>query len=311
MRFISASDVDAALDYPSLIERLRAAFRSDVEAPLRQHYTLPAAGRDGGTLLVMPAWRKDEVIGVKVVTVMPGNAARGLATVMGVYLLLDGRTGAPLAVIDGPSMTRRRTAATSALAADYLARPDCARLVMVGTGALAPCLVEAHASVRPIAAVLVWGRTAAKADALARRLDRPGLEVRAATDLEGAVRAADIVSCATMARAPLIEGLWLRPGAHLDLVGGFTPEMREADDEAIRRARLFVDRREAALSEAGDVIQPIAAGVIGADDIAGDLGELAHGVCKGRTSRDEITVFKSVGTATADLAAARQALDRA
>jgi ornithine cyclodeaminase len=230
---------------------------------------------------------------------------------MGVYVLLDGETGEPIAFIDGPALTLRRTAAASALAAKYLARTDCERLLMVGTGALAPHLVEAHASVRPIRNVLVWGRDPEKAARLAHRLDRRTLKVRPTTDLEGAVRGAHVISCATLATEPLIRGHWLPLGVHLDLVGGFRPTMREADDEVVRRARVFVDTREGALAEAGDLVQPIAAGVLDRDDIAGDLFELCRGTRAGRRYHDQITLFKSVGTALEDLAAAQLALERA
>ena len=261
-------------------------------------------------LLVMPGWLDRRFIGVKVVSVVPGNEARGLATVMGSYLMLEGRSGRPIALMDGPVLTRRRTAATSALAAKYLARPDSERLLMVGTGAMAPYLIEAHASVRPIASVLVWGRNEAKAKRLARRMNRSDLRVEATGDLEGAVRGADIVTCATLSQAPLVQGGWLTGGTHLDLVGGFTPAMRETDDDAMRRGRLFVDDRDSAISEAGDVLQPIADGVITADDVAGDLGDLVRGLRDGRRYYDQVTIFKSVGTAIADLAAGYQALER-
>ncbi|MBN8998703.1 MAG: ornithine cyclodeaminase family protein, partial [Rhizobiales bacterium] len=243
-------------------------------------------------------------VGVKIVTVFPGNAARGAATVQGAYLLLSGETGAPLALIDGPRLTLWRTAAASALAADYLARPDARHLVMAGAGALAAHLVAAHAAQRPIERVSIWARRRDRAEALAARLDRPGLAVAAVHDLDAAVAEADIVSAATLAAAPLIHGDRLRSGTHVDLVGGFTPAMREADDAAVRRARVYVDTLAGALAEAGDIVQPIAAGVLDRDAIAGDLFALARGEAVGRRSADEITLFKSVGTALEDLAAA-------
>jgi len=310
MRIISASEVETGLDYPSLVERLRDAFRRGSTAPLRQSYPLPGAGRPDATLMLMPAWVERQHIGVKIVTVVPDNPARDLPTVMGAYLLLDGGDGRPVALIDGPSLTRRRTAATSALAAKYLARPDCERLLMIGTGALAPYMIQAHAAVRPIANVLVWGRNFDKAKLVASRLNRTDFKVQPTEALESAVRGADIICCATTSKAPLVDGDWLPDGAHLDLVGGFTETMREANDEAIRRARVFVDDREAALAEAGDIIRPIENGVMTADDIAGDLAELTRGTRDGRRYYDQITLFKSVGTAGADLAAARQALER-
>ena len=309
MRIIGAGDVEAALDYPVLVERLRQMFRSGCAVPLRHHHTIPTQGLSDATLLIMPAWQEGGHIGVKLVTVFPDNAEAGLPSVMGAYLLLDGKTGKPLALIDGPSLTLRRTAAASALAARYLAREDCERLLMVGTGALAPHLILAHAAVRPICNVLVWGRNPDKAEKIAKRLDRPDFRVAATTDLEGAARGADIISCATMSRDPLVAGDWLQPGSHLDLVGGFTPEMRETDDAAISRARVFVDTREGALNEAGDIVQPIRSGIIAEDDIAGDLFELTRGKRAGRRFYDQITLFKSVGTALEDLAAAKLAVE--
>jgi alanine dehydrogenase len=258
----------------------------------------------------MPAWQVGHHIGVKLITAFPDNADAGLATFMGAYLLLDGRTGKPLAVLDGPALTLRRTAAASALAAGYLARADCERLLIVGTGALVAHLVEAHAAVRPIRNVLIWGRNFAKAKRAAQRLDRRTLKVAATDDLAAAVRGAHVISCATAATEPVIKGAWLPLGVHLDLVGGFTPAMREADDDVIRRGRVFVDTREAALREAGDIVQPLRDAVIGEDDIAGDLFELTRGARGGRRFHDQITVFKSVGTALEDLAAAQLALER-
>jgi len=310
VRLISAEEIDDALDYPSLVEALRAMFRAGCELPVRHHHTVSTGDGPDATLLLMPAWQQDRHIGVKVVTVFPGNGERGLPAVMGNYFLLDGATGAPLALMDGQSLTARRTAAASALAADYLARRDASRLLMVGTGTLAPQLIAAHRAVRPIKAVAIWGRTPAKAAALAERLTADGIAAAPAPDLEAAVRAADVISCATMTTEPLIRGAWLAPGQHLDLVGGYTPAMREADDEAVRRARVYVDTRGGALEEAGDVVQPLASGVIGESDIAGDLFELTRQQAAGRERADEITLFKSVGTALEDLAAAQLAVER-
>ena len=309
MRILGYSEVIAALDFPSLVEALRQMFRAGAETPARHHHTIPVPDGAAATLLLMPAWQTGRHIGVKVVTVFPGNVGQDVPSVMGAYLLLDGRTGRPQVLVDGPALTARRTAAASALAASYLARPDCQRLLMVGTGALAAHLIEAHASVRPIVNVLVWGRNAQKATKLARRLTRRNLKAAATTDLANAVRGAHIVSCATLSEAPLIQGHWLPLGVHVDLVGGFRPEMREADDDCIRRARVFVDTRAGALKEAGDIIQPLRSGVLSEDDIAGDLFDLARGARGGRRYHDQITLFKSVGTALEDLAGAQLALD--
>ncbi|WP_374443706.1 ornithine cyclodeaminase family protein [Stella sp.] len=309
-RMVDAAAVERALDYPSLVAALDEAFRAGREVPLRHHHPIPQpAGRDA-MLLLMPAWSRGGAVGIKIVTVYPDNGRRGLPAVIGTYLLLDGATGAPRAVIDGSTLTVRRTAAASALAASRLARTDARRLVIVGTGALAPHLVRAHAAVRPIREVAVWGRRREAAEALAGRLAAEGFDARPTADLAGAVRTADIVSCATLANEPLVRGEWLPPGCHLDLVGGFTPTMREADDEAVRRARIFVDTREGALHEAGDLVQPIAAGIVSAADVVGDLFDLARGTVPGRESQDEITYFKSVGTALEDLAAAELLVQR-
>jgi ornithine cyclodeaminase len=305
VRFIEAAEIDSILDYPALVEALAQAFREAVVAPVRHHHAIERPG-ETATLLLMPAWAAggDGFIGVKVASVFPLNAGRGKPSVMGTYLLLAGDSGEPLAGFDGMTLTLWRTAAASALAAGFLAPPGARRMAMIGAGALAPLLIAAHAAVRPITQVTIWNRTPEAAERLAAALDRPGLAVSATGDREAAVREADIVSVATMSRTPLVEGAWLKPGAHVDLVGAYTPEMREADDEAIRRARVHVDTRGGALKEAGDIVQPLAAGVIGEADIAGDLFDLCRGAVPGRRSDEEITLFKSVGSAIEDLAAA-------
>jgi ornithine cyclodeaminase/alanine dehydrogenase-like protein (mu-crystallin family) len=310
MRVLGPSEVTAALDFPSLVEALRRMLRSsDVVTPPCHVHTIAVPGGSDATLLVMPSWQAGRQLGIKLLTCFPDNAARNDPTRLGEYLLLDARTGKPLALFDGPALTARRTAAASALAASYLARPDCERLLMIGTGRLAPHLIEAHASVRPIRHVLVWGRDRDKAARLAQRLTRRTLVVAPTDDLQRAVNGAHVICCATASTDPILRGHWLPLGAHIDLVGSFTPQMREADDETMRRARVFVDTREGALAEAGDVVQAIAAGAIAADDIAGDLFELTRGGRAGRRFHDQITLFKSVGLALEDLAAAKLALD--
>ncbi len=304
MRFVGAEEIDRVITFPALIEALRDAFRGGITVPTRHHHTIPRTGADA-TFILMPAWQDDPAgfIGTKIVSVFPDNHSRGKASVLGTYLLMAGATGEAVAVLDGVALTLWRTAAASALAAGYLARPDARRMVMIGAGALAPRLIAAHASVRPIAEVTIWNRDATKARALAAGLDRPELKVTASEDLASAVAGADIVSAATLSSEPLVHGEWLKPGAHVDLVGGFTPKMREADDAAIARARVYVDTRAGAV-EAGDIAQPLRSGVLTETGIAGDLFELARGVAEGRRSADEITLFKSVGTAIEDLAAA-------
>jgi alanine dehydrogenase len=279
-------------------------FQAGCELPTRHHHPVEVPDAAEATLLLMPAWQVGRHIGVKLVTIFPDNGKASLPSVMGVYLLIDGRSGRPEALIDGPMLTLRRTAAASALASRFLARADASRLLMVGTGALAPHLIEAHASVRPIREIKIWGRDPAKAAALARRMAKPGRTVEPAGDLASAVAAADVISCATLSRTPLVKGAWLEPGQHLDLVGAYTPEMREADDEAVKRASVWVDTKAGALKEGGDIVQPLRSGVLDPARIEGDLFGLCRGEARARAGADEITFFKSVGTALEDLAAA-------
>lgn len=310
MRAIDAATVHAMLPYRRLIAQLRDAFRTGGEVPLRSHYHIdapaegPGAGGPGGTLLVMPAWQTGRHIGIKAVSIFPDNPKLGLPSVIGAYLLLDARTGAPKAVIDGVALTLRRTAAASALAAGYLARRDARHLLMVGAGSLAPHLIRAHCAVRDYRRVEIWNRNPERAEALADKLGDLGATVAVVEDLEAAQRAADTVSCATLSREPLVRGDWLRPGTHVDLVGGFTPEMREADDATMARAELYVDSRAGALKEAGDLVVPLQRGLLQPDSVRGDLFDLCRRDAYARSGDDAVTVFKSVGLALEDLAAA-------
>ena len=278
MRIVPAEEVSSLLSYGALIDALADAFRGEITVPVRHHHTIPQDGADA-TLLLMPAWTEngDRYLGCKIVTVFPDNVKSDRPSLYGQYLLLSGETGEPLALIDGRVLTAWRTAAASALAARYLARPDASHLVMVGAGALAPHLVRAHATVRPIKRVTLWNRTKARAVALGFTLANEQIEVEVTDRLEAAVREADIVCCATLAAQPLVQGRWLKEGVHVDLVGAFTPKMREADDEAMRRARIHVDTRAGALKEAGDIVDPLARGVIKETDIAADLFDLCRG----------------------------------
>ena len=262
------------------------------------------AGTSPGTLLLMPAW-SPQAIGVKTVTVMPGAAALGAGTVQASYLLLDRATGVPLALLDGEALTLRRTAATSALAARLLARADAERLLLVGAGRLAPWMARAHRALQPgLREVQVWARQASAATALVRSLQEEGIDAAVAADLQAGVQWADVVSCATTSREPLVRGAWLRPGMHLDLVGAFRADMREVDDAAVVRSRVFVDTHAGALAEAGDLLQPIAHGSITAAHVVAELAELLRGEKPGRLAAGDITCFKSVGAAVEDLTAA-------
>lgn len=310
MRLISAEDLHRSLDFPSLIDAIDALFRDGCSVPVRHHHAIETPDGPDPTLLLMPAWAQGDVIGVKIVTVFPENGDKKLPAVMGSYMLIDGTSGLPLAILDGAALTARRTACASALASRYLSRRNASALLMVGTGVLAPHLIRAHATVRPISDVMIWGRNRDKAGALAESLAGENYSVRAIDDLQGAVGKADIISCATLAQQPLIKGDWLVAGQHLDLVGGFTPDMREADDVCVRRARVYCDTRDGAMKEAGDMVQPLANGTLRREDVIGDLFDMARATCVLRGSGDDITYFKSVGTALEDLAAARLAFGR-
>lgn len=311
MRMIGADDVDRCLTFPGLVETLRAAFRRGAVQPVRHHHAVERPQGADSTLLLMPAWtdfaRADEgdeaYIGVKIVTVSPDNNQIGKPAVMGLYLLLDGRTGEPLALIDGQRLTQWRTACASALAALYLAREDASKLLVIGAGALCPFLAQAHAAVRPIREIRIWNRTPANAQKAAAALREAGFSVDVEEDLDKAVEWADIVSAATISSDPLVRGGRLRPGTHVDLVGAFNPAMRESDDEAVRRSRVYVDTLAGATKEGGDIVQAIASGALEQGGIVGDLFALTRGEAPGRRSPEEITLFKSVGAALEDLAA--------
>lgn len=308
MLTLDARQVAASLPFEQLIEALATAFAGDYEVPLRTHHELALPGGNPGTLLLMPAWQSGGSMGVKIATVFPDNAARGIPAVFASYILMNAETGAPVAVLDGTEITLRRTAAASALASGFLSRNDSSRLLMVGTGNLAPHLIAAHATVRRLGEIYIWGRRREAAEKLAGALSKSSFSATVVDDLEHAVGQADIISCATLASEPLIRGAWLRPGQHLDLVGAFTPDMREADSRAVARAEVFVDTRTGAMSEAGDILQAIGDGSIDAAHIRGELKDLVTGNTKGRASDEAITLFKSVGNAIEDLAAAELAL---
>lgn len=307
MKVISADEIDAALEPRLLADALKAAFQTDIVVPVRHHHDIARPDADA-TLLLMPAWTGPSAdkpyVGTKIVTIYPANGMKSLPSVMGTYLLIKGDTGEPLASLDGARLTLWRTAAASALASRYLAKPEASRLVMVGAGALASFLIRAHCAESPIKDVALWNHRPERAELVARELKAEGLPVRAVQDLEAAIRDADIISSATLSNTALIRGAWLKEGAHLDCVGAFKPTMRETDDVAITRASLFCDTRAGALKEGGDYAQPLAAGLISSSDIKADLFDLSRGAHRGRANAKEITMFKSVGTAIEDLAAA-------
>lgn len=306
MQHISADLMDQKLTFPNLIESLQAAFKADWNTPVRAHHTISGNGQDK-TLLLMPAWTDfsdDAYIGVKVATVVPDNGTRDLPSIHGLYYLMDGISGQPLVTMDGTRLTLWRTSAASALASKYLSRPDSKILTMVGAGALSPFMIRAHMAVRPIEEVHLWNHNIRNAHALAEKLQAQGLPVTAHPDLVTAVGKSDIVSAATLTTTPLIHGKWVKPGTHIDTVGAFTAQMRETDDELVKLSTIFCDTFAGALKEAGDLVMPISEGVITKEDVVADLYSLARGTHQGRKSPEEITYFKSVGTALEDLAGA-------
>lgn len=311
MEWIDAGRIDRLLDFPALVAALQEAHKL-APAVMDDLLLGPAEDTASRRFLLRVAWESPMGIGAKLVTVFPDNAPRGLPSVQGVYVLFDAENGRPRACLDGTALTYWKTAADSALGSKFLARPDAKVLLMVGAGAMAPHLVQAHCDLCPsLAEVRVWNRSLPRAVRLADALVRLGKPARVAPDLETAVREADIVCCATMATAPLIRGEWLRPGTHVDLVGAYTPGMREADDEAVRRAKIFVDSRQTAVQPIGELAVPLARGVICEGDILADHFELCRGVHPGRQSPQEITLFKNGGGGHLDLMTACFVLARA
>lgn len=306
--YIDAATVAHHLPWPALLQVLQDAFAAtDLTTPVRGHYHMQGLDQaQTPVLLSMPAWSGALGVGVKLVSVYPDNHTRQLPSIHGLYVLMEASTGRPQAVLEAGELTARRTAAASALASRYLSRPDSRTLLMVGSGRLSHYLPLAHAQVRPIERVLVWGRAADKAEASAEALRAHGLQAEAVSDLPAACAEADIISCATLSPHALLQGEWLRPGTHVDLVGAFTPHMREADDAVMRRASgVWCDTLAGGLSEAGDIVQALASGALQRSGISGELADLCRHPEAPKRAPGAITVFKSVGAALEDLAAAR------
>ncbi|WP_431283141.1 ornithine cyclodeaminase family protein [Humitalea sp. 24SJ18S-53] len=302
MIMLDAAAVAARLPWGPLEAALRSMFRTGCTAPLRHRHAVPQPDGRVTTLLLMPAWSSAGFTGVKIVHVAPGNGQRGLPAVHAAYLLSDGATGAPVALLDGAALTDRRTAAASVLAAGYLARPDSRRLLLLGAGRVAHALAEAYAHRFPLADIAIWTPGGVNGPHLAETLRASGLPARATISPNPADF--DIVAAATLATAPLILGATVSPGTHIDLVGAYRPDMRESDAALLARATLVVDTRDGALAEAGDILQAIAEGAITATHVVADLADLCRGLHPGRQTPQEVTVFKSVGWAGEDLAAA-------
>lgn len=302
MNFIDRHTLHEIVQNDVLIDRLRAAFSTNsVEVPLRHHHTFGSEN----TLLIMPAWQNEQYGGVKIVSIAPDNKNQNIASIQGIYYLFDSTTGVPICTIDAPTLTNLRTSCASALASSYLSPKNSSILLMVGTGSLAPYLIRAHATVRPISTVFIYGRSFDKAKALCQTLAQHSFECIPMRSIKEGVDKADIISCATLSSTPLINGEWVRKGQHIDLVGSFKPDMREADSELIKLSSLFVDTMEGATKESGDIVIPLNDGKIDKSHIKGDLFDLCSSRITGRTSEDEVTCFKSVGHALEDLAAAQ------
>lgn len=294
-----AGEVAAAAPYSDLVDALRAGHQHPIAACERIVYGPHGAAEK---FMALPAWQPGEGIGIKLVTIFPDNPARGLPSVQAVVVLFDGETGEALALIDGTELTYRKTACDSALGSQLLSRDDSRTLLMVGAGGLADHLIAAHRAVRPsIDRVLICNRSRDKAE----QLVDSGVADEVVHDLDGAVGEADIISTATMTKEPLIRGGLLRAGTHLDCVGAFLPDHREVDDDVVTRSEIFVDSREAAVHESGDLVIPTEAGTIAADAVRADLFELCQGDHPGRSGPDAVTMFENGGGGHLDLMTAR------
>lgn len=303
---IDADFIENNTNFSNLINALEKGFANKgTLVPIRHHHDFPNPEVDmESTLLLMPAWNPGKEAGVKIATVSPANGKFKLPAIQGVYIYLDALKGSIKAIIEAKSLTVKRTAAASALASKFLSREDSTSLLMIGTGALSPNLIKAHASIRPIKQVFVWGRNFDKANAICESLSDENFEITPIKNIEDKISEVDIISSATLSKTPLVLGKYLRPGQHVDLVGAYRVDMREADDDAIRKSEVFVDTYEGGLKESGDIVIPLKAGVLTEKDIKGDLFSMVKKKHEGRTNNEEITFFKSVGHALEDLEAA-------
>lgn len=305
--FISSEFMELNTNFKQLIATLEKGFATKgVETPMRHHhdYKNPEEGIDS-TLLLMPSWEAGNDLGVKIVSVSPNNGKYDLPSIQGTYIYMDAHKGIIKAMLDAKALTAKRTAAASALAASYLAKKEASSMLMLGTGALASNLIKAHASIRPLKKVYVWGRSFEKANMIARQFDQKHFEVIAIKNYMMTLPKVDIISCATLSKEPLVFGKLLQPGQHLDLVGAYKKDMREADDAAVLRSKVFLDTFQGGLKESGDIVIPIQRGIIKESDIEADLFGLCSGIHPGRQDDQEITFFKSVGHASEDLMGAR------
>lgn len=308
MRIITADQVHAALRFPDFIDALQEAFAGQYTMPPRQVMLLDEASGGHEAFAMLPSWN-DEVIALKAFTYFPDNEAPH-RTLYSQILVFDRSCGEPLALVDGVSVTCWRTAGVSALASRILSRPDSETLLLLGTGKLASFLIRAHASVRALKKVLIWGRSPEKAKALAETMaeEFSGIDFEVATDLPIACALADIVVCATGSAEILVRGEWILPGTHTDFLGNHHATKRECDTAMVTRARVFVDTKVNCFKEAGEILVPVTEGVFLLDQVVGELSELCRGSVPGRQTEQEITLFKSVGCALGDLCGAIRTL---
>jgi 1-pyrroline-2-carboxylate reductase [NAD(P)H] len=304
MKVIPAEEVHASLRYPHFIDALQETFASHYTMPQRQVMLLDEAAASHDAFAMLPSWN-DEVIALKAFTYFPANTPPH-QTLYSQILLFNRKTGVPLALVDGVSVTCWRTAGVSALASRFLSRPDSETLLLLGTGRLAPFLIRAHASIRPLKTIKIWARTQSKAEALAQAMKKelPALEFEAVTDLKAACGQADVIVSATGSTEILVQGEWVRPGTHTDFLGNHHANKRECDTAMVTRSRVFVDTRVNCFKEAGEILIPVTEGVFTLDQVAGELSDLCRGNAEGRKNNEEITLFKSVGCALGDLCGA-------
>ncbi len=316
MLLLNAQDVRQALPMEAAIEAMRAAFvalaEERVQMPLRSQLEVAA---HAGLSLIMPAaiTGTGEALAVKVVSLFDRNPEHGLARIQGAVLAMDPSNGTPLALLDGAALTAIRTGATSGLATDLLARSDAHTVAVFGAGVQGRTQLEAMCCVREVCTVLVCDPNAVAAQQMVEEMKGRGripVDIQA-VDADTAAARADVLCTATVSPTPVFADQELKPGCHVNAIGSFQPEVQEIPAATVARARVFVDNRQAALAESGDLIQPLRAGLITADHVAAEIGQLLIEHCVGRTTPEEITLFKSVGLAVQDAAAASAAVTRA
>lgn len=305
MKIISAEDVHAALAYPDLVDALQGAFAGSFSMPPRQVFLLDESPENHDAFAVLPSWN-EELIAVKSFTYFPDNPKPQYASLYSKIMLFDRKHGQPLALVDGTSVTFWRTAGISGLASRLLSREDSKTLLLLGTGNLAPYIIRAHLSVRPIERVMVWGRTPANAQRIVQQMSAEceSIAFSVADDLQAACRDADIVVSATGAHEPLVMGDWIKPGTHTDFIGNHHATKRECDSALVVKSKVYADSRVNCFKEAGEVLVPISEGAITKDHVVGELTEMCSGAVKLRESDDEVTLFKSIGMALSDLVGA-------